>query len=115
MAPNVYTADRRLYLNAEGAVVEADDPARATLLVPEGGILPLERARELGLAGEGVANVADVSTTDQQARIAELETEVADLRERLAAAGQDAGEKPAKRTPANKAKDAAVNTKAEEQ
>jgi hypothetical protein len=45
----MYTADRRLYLNAEGKVVEADDPTRASLLVGQGGTLPLDQAQRLGL------------------------------------------------------------------
>jgi hypothetical protein len=53
MAPrNIWTADRRLYLDKAGAVVEADDPTRATLLVPAGGALPYERAQALGLIVE---------------------------------------------------------------
>lgn len=49
MAANTWTANRRLYLNKAGTVVEADDPARTSLLVAEGGSLPLEQARALGL------------------------------------------------------------------
>lgn len=49
MAAQTYTADRRLYLDANGVVVEADDPNRATLLVQAGGTLPHARAVELGL------------------------------------------------------------------
>ena len=45
-----WTSDRRLYLAADGVtVVEHDDPRKATLLVPAGGTLPLDRARALGL------------------------------------------------------------------
>jgi hypothetical protein len=49
MASNVWTASERLYLTKDGRAVKADDPDRASLLVPAGGTLPLERARELGL------------------------------------------------------------------
>ena len=49
MAREVYTADERLYLDAEGKVVKAADPGATTLLVPAGGDLPIERAQELGL------------------------------------------------------------------
>ena len=45
----VWTSDRRLYLDAAGTVVEEGDPASATLLVIEGGVLDMARARELGL------------------------------------------------------------------
>lgn len=49
----VWTADRRLYLAADGVtVVEEGDSRRASLLVPVGGTLPMERARELGLITE---------------------------------------------------------------
>jgi hypothetical protein len=47
-----YVADRRLYLNAEGQVVEAKDPSAVRLLVAEGGTVPLEQARSLGLMNE---------------------------------------------------------------
>ena len=49
MATNVYIADRRLYLDKDGNVVEEGDPTKATLLVAEGNSLPIERARALGL------------------------------------------------------------------
>ena len=45
----VWIADRRIYLDSQGNAVEVDNPAKATLLVPVGGTLPLERARALGL------------------------------------------------------------------
>lgn len=48
-----FTADRRLYLDAGGRVVEHDDPAKVSLLVPAGGTLPLKRARDLGLLDGG--------------------------------------------------------------
>jgi hypothetical protein len=47
-----FTSDRRLYLNGEGNVVEADNPKRKTLLVGEGGQLDMAKAREHGLIGE---------------------------------------------------------------
>lgn len=67
----MYKADRRLYLNAEGKVVEDSDPAKLTLLVHEGGTLPLARARELGLTEE--QEEAPKSAREQRA--AELERE----------------------------------------
>lgn len=67
-----FTASRRLYLDADGNVVEHDSPHKSSLLVAEGGTLPMKRARELGLVGEdgaeatgsrvvrsGAADVAD--------------------------------------------------------
>lgn len=52
MAAGDYVANRRLYLNAEGQVVERGDPSATTLLVGEGGVVPAQRARELGLVSE---------------------------------------------------------------
>lgn len=49
MATNLWTSDRRLYLDAAGHVVEATDPSRATLLVAAGQSLPLAQAEALGL------------------------------------------------------------------
>jgi hypothetical protein len=52
MAESTWIADRRLYLDKDGKVVESDDPTRATLLVPAGGSIPRARARSLGLIVE---------------------------------------------------------------
>jgi hypothetical protein len=52
MAKNTWTADRRLYLDASGKVVEADNPARASLLVAQGGELLMDEAVRLGLVTE---------------------------------------------------------------
>ncbi len=49
MRVGIWKADRRLYLDRAGKVVEATDPTRAMLLVPEGGTLPMDRALDLGL------------------------------------------------------------------
>lgn len=49
MASNMWTSDRRLYLNAEGEAVEADDPTRIKLLVAAGGSIPLADAERYGL------------------------------------------------------------------
>jgi hypothetical protein len=49
MASNMWTADRRLYLDQDGKVVEADDPNRASLLVAQGGSIPLADAERYGL------------------------------------------------------------------
>lgn len=50
-----YTADRRLYLDKEGNLVEADDPKKNELLVAEGGTLSAEDAAKYGLTGEKAA------------------------------------------------------------
>lgn len=47
-----YVSDRRLYLTKDGAVVEANDPAKLTLLVSEGGTLTEAQARQYGLVDE---------------------------------------------------------------
>ena len=52
MAAGDYVSDRRLYLDAQGAVVERGDPNAVSLLVGEGGTVPAARARELGLVNE---------------------------------------------------------------
>lgn len=49
MATNVWVADRRLYLDEAGNVVEANDPTRRSLLVPAGGSIPLADAERYGL------------------------------------------------------------------
>lgn len=95
MASNVWTANERLYLTKDGRAVKADSPDRATLLVPAGGVLPLERARELGLLGEAeTLGAAPTATNDQATRVAELEAEVAKLREQLEGATDDGERKP---------------------
>lgn len=49
MADQTWTADRRIYLDADGHAVEAHDKRRARLLVAKGGTLPIDTARALGL------------------------------------------------------------------
>ena len=63
----VYESDERLYLDSEGKVVKADDPNRKTLLVGKGGTIPVERARELGLIGEGEEGAATASESGEAA------------------------------------------------
>jgi hypothetical protein len=55
MNAGVWVANRRVFLDANGNAVEANDPTRVELLVPEGGKLPMSRAIALGLAGDKVA------------------------------------------------------------
>lgn len=47
---NDFVSDKRLYLDADGNVVAADNPKRAKLLVAEGGVLSQEQAEKYGLA-----------------------------------------------------------------
>lgn len=44
-----FVADRHLYMDAGGNVVEADDPKKQTLLVAKGNKITYDRARALGL------------------------------------------------------------------
>lgn len=47
------TADRRLYVDREGKVVEANDPSRRFLLAAKGAVIPKEQVEALGLRMEG--------------------------------------------------------------
>lgn len=59
---NLWTADRRLYLDRAGKVVEADDPTRATLLVAgPGATIPYAQAETLGLTGATLGASADAA------------------------------------------------------
>lgn len=49
MASNIWTSDRRLYLDKDGKVVEADDTTKQSLLVAAGGTIPLADAQRYGL------------------------------------------------------------------
>ena len=59
---NVWTSDRRLYLDKDGNVVEQDDPNRVELLVGIGGTLLTERAQALGLIDAPKAKNAPPAT-----------------------------------------------------
>lgn len=61
----LWTSDRRLYLNANGQVVEADDPTRVSLLVRAGGTMLRSEAERLGLLAEAEATA---ETSDPKAR-----------------------------------------------
>lgn len=50
-----YTANRRLYLDKSGNLVEENDPNKATLLVHAGGTLPRDVAERYGLTEEKAA------------------------------------------------------------
>ena len=45
----VYTSDKRLALTADGRICDDTDPEADTLLVGEGGTIPADEARSLGL------------------------------------------------------------------
>lgn len=55
---NFYVADRRLYTDVQGRVVEADDPKRRTLLVSPGQRMLMREAIRLGLTGRPAAAAA---------------------------------------------------------
>lgn len=50
---NEWQADRRIYLDKDGNVVEHNDPNKLSLLVAEGGFLSLEDAEKHGLVTKG--------------------------------------------------------------
>lgn len=73
MASNMWTADRRLYLDKDGKVVEANDPTRQRLLIAQGGNMPLELAQKYGLVTVTPAVVETVApqapeTSDEGAK-----------------------------------------------
>jgi len=66
MATNLWTADRRLYLNADGKAVEADDPTRQSLLVAQGGTIPLADAEKYGLVTIVPAQIANIAPAPEE-------------------------------------------------
>lgn len=70
MASNMWTADRRLYLDKDGKAVEADDPARVSLLVAAGGTIPLSDAERYGLVTVTPAEVKAKAPTPNKAKAA---------------------------------------------
>lgn len=70
----IYIADRRLCLDGDGDVVEADDDTRVSLLVADGGVLPIERAIALGLVPHETDAMSD-DETDLEAN--DLEADIA--------------------------------------
>lgn len=70
MASNLWTSDRRLYLDKAGKAVEADDPSRVSLLVAAGGTIPLADAEKYGLVTVTPAVVAVVAPEGEKAKAA---------------------------------------------
>jgi hypothetical protein len=60
-----YTADERLYLDANGNVVKEGDPNAATLLVGVGGQLSDEDARRYGLASKAKTEPAEEKSVNE--------------------------------------------------
>lgn len=77
-----YVADRNLYLDAEGNLVEEDDPAQVRQLVGKGGAISTEDAKKYGLLKKGKA--------------AEAETEEADGGEKASSPSANKSAKPTK-------------------
>lgn len=109
----LWTADRRLYLDKAGKVVEADNPDRQTLLVAEGGQIPTERAQALGLTGGqeqalGAAQDAPAPEGERKPGPNNPETAYAYLEgEGGQEQAPEEGQKdPQKKAPANKARQA---------
>jgi hypothetical protein len=57
-----YIADRNLYLDAEGNLVEEDDPAQVRQLIGKGGALSTEVAEKYGLLKKSKAKQAEETT-----------------------------------------------------
>jgi hypothetical protein len=66
MAQNTWTADRRLYKDKNGNVVEADSPDRVSLLVAEGGTLSLDDTQRLGLIEVEPAKITTIEPKAQE-------------------------------------------------
>lgn len=76
MAKDSVTADRRLYLAADGSLVEAGDPEAATLYATEGQEIPKDEAERLGYKAAAKQRPAAAeddgeADTKQQARTAD--------------------------------------------
>lgn len=63
----MFTLDRRVYTDAAGTLVEADNPARLTLVGAAGAAIPLADAQRLGLAGADGAPVGPPKPAPQPA------------------------------------------------
>lgn len=88
MNKNDFVSNERLYLDKDGNVVGDKDPGKLTLLVSEGGTLPMEEAEKYGL-------VKEKGQGEREA----LEAEDAEAE---AAADEEEETAPIKRTPAKK-------------
>lgn len=81
---NQFTASERLYLNADGKVVGADDPNRVSLLAAEGTSMPIERAQELGLV-DADGNAVNVRTAEETPDEGEVKAKAASANKARAA------------------------------
>lgn len=64
----MYTADRPLFLDKDGNVVEASDPNKLTKLVDAGGKLTAEQAKQYGLSGDPVPSDAADEPAEAKAK-----------------------------------------------
>lgn len=92
-----YIADRDLYLDAKGNVVEKGDPATESKLIGKGGALSNADAKKYGLIGN-----------DKKAKAAEAEPAV-ETEEAAAEAEVDGGEKASSPSANKRAKGPAKN------
>lgn len=69
-----YVADRRLYLDKDGKVVEAKDPTKASLLVAAGNTLPEEVARKYGLIQEEEEGAKSAVIASDPTALAQIES-----------------------------------------
>lgn len=74
-SPAGYVADRDLYLDKDGALVEADNAARVTLLARAGQTVPQGKADELGL---GIGTKAEDEPAEKKAVSKPAETKAAE-------------------------------------
>lgn len=87
-----WTSDRRIYLDKDGGVVENDDPKKLTLLVAEGGTLPMEKAVGYGLVKAeeekpaATAPIAEAQTASDEPKAEETSDEADDGLESLTVA-----------------------------
>lgn len=103
----MWISDRRIYLDASGNAVEAKDPSRVSLLVCEGGSLPLNEAKRLGLVASEpeAAKAAEVAEDE-----AEVEPELED-ETKAETEGENQAAQPESDQAAEPAKDKAVKPK----
>lgn len=76
-----HKSDRRLYLDAEGNVVEQSDPKKVKLLVGKGGELPMAEARQYGLVQDEPGDAAAEAKAENRREAAQKPVETAERRD----------------------------------
>jgi len=86
MINGMWTADRRVFLDANGKAVDEKDPSKVELLIAPGQKMEMAKAVELGLVeqpvepkAKGKAPAANADLKAAESRIKELEAEVETL------------------------------------